>query len=106
LHAIRLACPSLPVGAYAYSQGLEYAVECGWIRDRETASRWVGGVFEHGIACFDVPLLSRLCKAWSQPDTAAVLRLNHWVLSGRESAELQAEELHLGTALTKLLVDL
>src|SRR5690606_9493204 len=89
-----------------YSQGIEYAGECGWIRDRETASRWVGCVFEHGIASFDVPPLSRLCKAWSQPDTAAMLRLNHLVVSGRGSAELEADELDLGTALTKLLVEL
>ena len=28
--------PSFPVGAYSYSHGLEYAVEAGLVRDRES----------------------------------------------------------------------
>jgi hypothetical protein len=32
---LQLASPALPVGAYTYSQGLEWAVEAGVVRDRE-----------------------------------------------------------------------
>ena len=36
---LQLASPALPVGAYTYSQGLEWAVESGVIRDESTAGR-------------------------------------------------------------------
>ena len=28
----QLLSPTLPIGAYAYSRGLEYAVAAGWVR--------------------------------------------------------------------------
>jgi len=111
LHAARLACPSLPVGAYAYSQGLEYAVEVGWIHDRGSATDWISGLLTSTLAHFDLPLLSRLYRAWSDPALSEssfdrVASLERWVLAGRESQELRAEELNLGAALLRLLVDL
>ena len=30
LHLLQLASPSLPIGAYSYSQGLEAALEKAW----------------------------------------------------------------------------
>lgn len=30
---LHLVSPSLPIGAFTYSQGLEWAVENGWVRD-------------------------------------------------------------------------
>ena len=33
LRLCHLVSPALPVGAYAYSQGLEYAVQAGWVGD-------------------------------------------------------------------------
>lgn len=106
LHAMRLSCPSLPVGAYAYSQGLEYAVEIGWIHDRRTATDWISGLLTSTLANFDLPLLSRLYRAWSEQNLELVAKLERSVLAGRESAELRAEELNLGAALLRLLVDL
>jgi len=106
LHAMRLSCPSLPVGAYAYSQGLEYAVEVGWIHDRQTAADWISGLLTSTLAGFDLPLLRRLYRAWAEPDFDRIASLERSVLAGRESAELRAEELNLGAALLRLLVDL
>ncbi len=106
LHAMRLACPSLPVGAYAYSQGLEQAVERGWVHDSASAERWISGLLQHTVSRFDIPLLARLFAAWQSGDQRAALHYNQWVLAGRESRELQAEELHLGASLIKLLGDL
>lgn len=106
LHATRLACPSLPVGAYAYSQGLEYAVEAGWIHDRQSATDWILGLLTNTLACFDLPLASRLYRAWAEQAEDRVVLFERWVLAGRESQELRAEELNLGAAMLRLLVDL
>jgi urease accessory protein len=95
----------LPIGAFAYSQGLEQAVELGHVTDRATTADWIGGVLRHAIARFDLPLLARLWSAWHEDDELEAARLDGWVMSGRESGELQAEERHLGAALTRLLRD-
>lgn len=105
LRLLQLASPALPIGAYSYSQGLEYAVEAGWVVDADSTDRWLRGVLGHGQRYLEVPLLARLYDAWAADDEAAVTRWTALLLAGRESAELQAEEQHLGTALARLLVD-
>ena len=41
LGALHLASPALPVGGFAYSQGLEQAIEDRWVTDMETAYHWI-----------------------------------------------------------------
>lgn len=106
LQLLRLASPMLPVGAYAYSQGLEWAVESGWVCDEASAGDWIRGVLNQGPAQLDVPVLVRLYRAWEENDLA---RVNHWsryVDAARESGELQAEARQLGESLAVLLTQL
>lgn len=63
LNLLRLASPALPVGAYAYSQGLESAVELGWVRDEASLRAWLAGLLTQGLAWLDVPVLARLYRA-------------------------------------------
>ncbi|MGB9355479.1 MAG: urease accessory UreF family protein, partial [Azonexus sp.] len=88
---LQLASPALPVGAYTYSQGLEWAVECGVIRDEATAGRWIADLLDHGIGQFEAPLVFALMAAWTAADTGEIARLNDEFLASRESAELRAE---------------
>ncbi|MGL4592001.1 MAG: urease accessory protein UreF, partial [Aestuariivirga sp.] len=37
LQLLRLVSPSLPVGAFSYSRGLEWAVQTGWVKDEASA---------------------------------------------------------------------
>ena len=39
LRLLHLASPALPIGAFHFSQGLEYAVECGWVTRRSQCAR-------------------------------------------------------------------
>ena len=39
----QLTSAALPVGAFAYSQGLESAVEAGWVGNAAQAQEWIGG---------------------------------------------------------------
>jgi urease accessory protein len=96
----------LPVGAYAYSQGLEFAVSSDWIKDENTTSMWIQGLLGNALANLDVPLLSRLHKAWSVNDKKNVLYWNDYLFASRDSKELQAEEQQLAHALARLLGDL
>ena len=102
----QLISPALPVGAYAYSTGLEYAVDCGWISDETTASAWITGQLQHNLAALDVPVLARLYQAWQTNNANAAEHWSRFLLASRESSELLAEDRHLGSALARLLPEL
>ena len=103
---LQLASPVLPVGAYTYSQGLEWALESGRIGDEASAGQWIADLLQHGIGRFEAPLLVSLMAAWSIPDTSEIARLNADFLASRESAELRTETLQMGFSLNRLLKDL
>jgi urease accessory protein len=103
---LQLASPLLPVGAFAYSQGLEAAVEDGSVRDAETARRWILDCLQYGLARFEAPILLRLMAACSANDVAALHHWNTRFLASRESAELHAETVQMGFSLRRLLLDL
>jgi len=103
---LQLASPALPVGAYTYSQGLEWAVESGVIRDEAGAGRWIADLMQHGIGCYEAPMVVALMTAWSAGDVSEIECLNAEFLASRESAELRAETVQMGFSMRRLLHDL
>ncbi len=103
---LQLASPALPVGAYTYSQGLEWAVESGVIHNESSAGVWISDLLDHGIACYEAPLLNALMAAWSADDAAEIATLNAEFIASRESAELRAETLQMGFSMRRLVNDL
>lgn len=103
---LQLASPALPVGAYAYSQGLEPAIEAGTVRDCASAERWIGDVLAHSLARMEAPVFLRLCAAWTAGDVAAAQHWNEFFLASRETAELRAETAQMGYSLARLLPQL
>ncbi|MFT7405877.1 MAG: urease accessory protein [Zhongshania sp.] len=106
LHLMQIVSPALPVGAYAYSQGLEYAVERAWVNDLDSAADWIGEVLSHSVGGLDLPVLLRLLAAWRQNDIPMVQYWNHTLQAARESRELLLEDVQMGEALLRLLVSL
>ncbi|WP_455222290.1 urease accessory protein UreF [Kaarinaea lacus] len=102
----QLISPALPIGAFAYSQGLEYAVEEGWVNNEETATRWIVGLINHSLSALDIPILARLYKGWLAGDIENVIYWNKYLQASRESKELLAEDRQIGAALNQLLRDL
>ena len=103
---LQLASPALPVGAYTYSQGLEWAVESGVIGDEASAGRWIADLLRYGIGRYEAPLVAALMAAWTAGDQAAIIRLNDTFLASRETAELRAETAQMGFSLRRLIGDL
>jgi urease accessory protein len=104
LRLLQLVSPSLPVGAFNFSQGLEYAVEAGWVRNEAQALDWIAGLARHSLGSLDIPVLLRLHAAWSDEDPAAVAHWSAQLVAARETAELRAEDLHMGRSLARLLL--
>ncbi len=106
LRLLRLASPALPVGAYSYSQGLEWAIEDGIVRDAPGAERWIGDALRYGIARFEAPLWWRLYHCWLLGDADGAARWNDTFVASRDTSELRAETLQMGGSLASLLADL
>ncbi|WP_130472804.1 urease accessory protein UreF [Candidatus Magnetaquicoccus inordinatus] len=106
LRLLQLSSPSLPVGAYSYSQGLEWAVEQGWVTDEESAWRWIAELLRHPLARFEAPLLAALQRALSRGEQSLWRELNEWYRASRECQEMAAESQQMGYSLLQLGVAL
>ena len=106
LRLLQLTSPALPIGAYNFSQGLEWAVEAGWVRDETGLLGWCRGLLHRAVGTLDVPLLLRLRQSFDAGDELSARRWSARLLAARETAEARAEERHLARALTKVLSEL
>jgi urease accessory protein len=103
LGLLQLVSPALPIGAFAFSQGLESAFELGWVSDEASLGDWLEGVLDDGLTRCELPALSRLQAAWAAGDGEAVAEWDAWLAANRETAELAAEDARLGASLARLL---
>src|SRR5947208_3203072 len=88
LQLMRLASPSLPVGGFSYSEGLESAVDAALVVDEATALAWLVDQLRLGLARADLPVVARALAAWRRGDAAEAASLNRWFATTRESAEM------------------
>ena len=103
LRLLQLVSPALPVGGFAFSHGLEYAVHAGWVKDGASLRAWIDGVMRNSVAVIDVPLLLRALAAAQARDADGLARWNAEILAWRETAELHSADTAMGNALAKLL---
>ena len=106
LRLLQLASPTLPVGAYSYSQGLESAVAGGTVFDERSAEVWIDDALALVVARFESPVLMRMLAAAEGREAEALHRLNALFLASRETAEMRAETVQMGRSLARLLSEL
>ncbi len=105
LQLLRLVSPALPVGAFAYSQGLEGGVEQGWIQNDQDSLQWISGVLQNSIANLDLPALYWQKKMIENNEIEAFYHLNDCIFAYRETSEFRLESHQMGQALLRLLRD-
>lgn len=106
LRLLQLCSGTLPIGGFTYSQGIEWAVECGWITNQASLTEWLTELIDTNLTQVEIPVLARLHHACEQGDVQALATWSDWLLANRESRELRDEERNRGRALTSLLIDL
>ncbi len=106
LRLMQLSSASLPVGGYSFSQGLEYAVEAGWIKSSSDTLDWLSVVMNESLARTDLPLLMRLAIAVQQNQKDSFDYWNAHALACRETKELLLTETAMGSALVRLIKQL
>lgn len=103
---LQLCSANLPVGGFSFSQGLEYAVENGWIDSAPATYSWIELNLSQSIARTDLALLNRLYQALAQNDLNALARWNQQLVACRESSEFLLADVAMGKALVRLLTQL
>lgn len=79
--------PGFPVGAFAYSHGLEWAFEAGDVDDRAALESWLDDCLRHGAGRNDAIILAHGMEAARRGDEAAldaVVALSRALASSRE----------------------
>ena len=102
LALLQLASPALPVGGFAYSQGLESAISDGRVNDVASAQRWIGDMLRLVLARLEAPLWLRIYDAALAQDERALVHWNEELLATRETAELRAESLQMGASMLRV----
>ncbi len=88
--------PAFPTGAFAYSHGLEHAVETNAITNGPTLQAWLENIIEHGTGRADVILLRHAHRA--AHDAAQLRDLATLAYATAAARERHAESQTLGRA--------
>ncbi len=88
--------PAFPTGGFAYSHGLEWAVEQNDITDAQTLFDWIACVLRHGTGRTDMILLRAAHRA--QGDLDVLADLAELALATSPSRERRAEAIGQGNA--------
>ncbi|RYC33705.1 urease accessory protein UreF [Lichenibacterium minor] len=83
--------PAFPVGAFAYSHGLESAVDDGLVRDADGLACWIGDLLRHGSARQDAVLAAEAWRLAPAGDRNALAELNDLGLALAPSRERRLE---------------
>lgn len=101
-HILTLAqwlSPAFPIGAFAYSHGLEAAVEMGWVHDLADFEAWLIDVLDCGAGRSDALFLA---AAYDAPDATALAKIDATARAFAASAERLLETQAQGAAFCKL----
>ena len=98
-----LASPALPIGGFSYSEGLEAAVDKGWVHDEASACLWLMDQLHHTQSQGDMAVVAQMVVAWRAQDTERLTELSQWVHSTRETAELRLQSEQMGRSMLEWL---
>lgn len=101
-HLMSWLSPSWPVGAFAHSSGLEWAVEDGLVTDRASTEAWLIDSLEHGAAATDAALFAFAHRATEQGDRAGLLAIADLAAALQTTAERRLESTAQGAAFRRI----
>ena len=90
--------PAFPVGSFAYSHGLEWAVEAGDVRDARSLGGWLVDLLTFGAPRVDAILFAAAFRATEVGDWPTLLETNALAVALAASAERRLETTAQGVA--------
>jgi urease accessory protein len=96
--------PAWPIGAFAHSGGLEWAVEAGHVTDRDTTFEWVASLVEHGSIHNDIVLFVHAWRAVEAEDRDRLLEVAELAIASQTGFERNLENCAQGAAFRRIAV--
>lgn len=106
LHLLQLASPTLPLGAYSYSEGLETLVERGKIQTQAHLFSWLEQELQYGAIRIESALILRSYQGLTNKQLDSIISYNSWLSASKETKELRQQSWQMGNSLVKLMLTL
>jgi len=113
LEFLQLLSPSLPVGAFSYSEGLEWLVQNKKVNNETTLFNWIESELSRGQITIEASSITHIMKDlvdWRKNKDAqhkfVIEEWNSWLSSLRDSPEVRSQQAQMGESLLQLLIDL
>ncbi len=106
LRLLQLASSTLPVGAYTYSEGLEFLVESGSITSAALLQDWIVQELTYGSIRVESGIVLRAHLSALQANETKLLSWNAWWSAARETEELRLQSWQMGRSLLRLFLTL
>lgn len=103
---LQLCNSSLPLGAYSYSEGLEFWVENGDINDAQTLRQWLENELIYGSIRLEGAIALRAYNCYLNGDSERLYYWNNWLSASRETKELREQSWQMGKSFCRLILSL
>jgi urease accessory protein len=103
LHLLQLSSPTLPLGAYSYSEGLETLV-VDHITDADKLAKWLTQELTYGAIRTESAVMLRGYRY--QNDLDKLTYWNDWLTASKETSELRQQSRQMGKSLMQLFSQL
>ncbi len=97
-----LADSGFPTGAFAHSNGLEYAISVGWVKDQESLFDFTRDVLAHSWLTLEAPAILR---AFELDNLSSLVSENSLVAAMRPTAEQRAGQAQVGRSFLKICAE-
>ena len=96
--------PMWPIGAFAHSSGLEWAVEVGHVTNRESTRQWIADLIGHGPVRNDMVLFVHGWRAITAGAPGRLAGLAELSLAAQTGLERRVEATAQGAAFRKIAI--
>lgn len=102
IRLLQLSDPTLPIGGYAHSAGLETYVQAGVVHDAKTAKEFITGMLTQNLFYTDAALVSLAYNAAARNDWDELVRLDDECTAVKLPREMRQASQKLGIRLMKI----
>ncbi|CAN5699566.1 urease accessory protein UreF [soil metagenome] len=102
LSLLQLSDPTLPIGGYAHSAGLETYVQKGLVNSKETAREFVTQMLSRNLQFTDAAFVSLAYDAAVENDFSAIIQLDETCSAVKLPKEMRMASQKLGIRLMKI----
>jgi urease accessory protein len=102
LRLLQITSPALPVGAYSYSEGIEYLCSNGTIQTESELYDWLKRELRFGFVTNEAAIALRAHQSLLNGNMERLNYWNNWFSATRETEEVRLASWQMGQSLMKL----